>query len=246
MRSPLHAQLTDELRRRIAAGELTVGDPLPSESALMAEFGSSRGTVRQALATLRNEGLIGGGQGRPPVVRAEASSQPFDTFLSFTAWAEQLGRTPGARTIEVAKRPATPLVADSLGLEVGTPVVELLRLRLLDGAPAMLERGAFIERVGRLLFTVDLDAGSLYGYLIDAGVAPDLARHTIDAVPADSADAELLGIAAGSPLLRERRIATSADGEPIESATDLYRPDRVSFTVVNARTARSPLVRTVS
>ncbi|HZX08240.1 UTRA domain-containing protein [Kribbella sp.] len=45
------------------------------------------------------------------------------------------------------------MVADALGLEVGTPVVGLLRLRLLDGEPARLERGAFIERLGRLLFT---------------------------------------------------------------------------------------------
>ncbi|MFC7616496.1 hypothetical protein ACFQV2_26535 [Actinokineospora soli] len=65
-----------------------------------------RGTVRQALAALRHEGLIGGGQGKPPVVRETAVAQPFETFLSFTRWAKQIGREPGQRTVEIARRGA--------------------------------------------------------------------------------------------------------------------------------------------
>ena len=233
----LHQRIGDELRRRIFDGELVVGDAVPSEAQLAAEFGASRGTVRQALAGLRGEGLIGGGRGRPPVVRSAVASQPFGTLLSFTSWARQLGRVPGQRTIELARRGAGEVAADALDLAPGDPVVEVLRLRLLDGRPAMLERATFVEDVGRLLFELDPDAGSIYAHLTEQGVDLAGARHTFDAVAAGATDAELLGIAAGAPLLRERRRAVSSSGQPLEYGDDRYRPDVVTFTVENARDA---------
>src|SRR5262245_57667102 len=168
--APLHRQVADGLRRRIATGALAVGDSLPSEAQLCAAYGVSRGTVRQALATLRAEGAIGGGQGKPPVVRARPIAQPFETLLSFSAWALALGRTPGQRTVEIARRAASPEAADGLGLDEGEFVVQVLRLRLLDGIPAMIERTSFAERVGRLLFDFDPDSGSLYQHLTEQGV----------------------------------------------------------------------------
>jgi GntR family transcriptional regulator len=232
----LHRRIGDELRRRIFDGELAVGDAVPSESQLAEDFGASRGTVRQALAGLRIEGLIGGGRGRPPVVRSTVAAQPFDTFLSFTAWARGLGRTPGQRTVEVARRAVGEEAADVLDLAPGDPVVEVLRLRLLDGQPAMLERATFVEPVGRLLFEFDPDAGSIYAYLTSRGVDLAAARHTFDAVASGPVDAEHLGVTVGAPLLRERRRTTTAGGEPLEYGDDRYLPGVVTFTIDNTRT----------
>lgn len=239
----LHAQVADALRSRILTGALPTGSTLPSEARLCAEFSASRGTIRNALATLRHEGLIGGGQGRPPTVRDSAATQPFETFMSFTAWAEQIGRTPGQRTIEVARRGAQPHAADALGIEVGTPVVDVLRLRLLDDQPAMLERSSFVEEVGRLLFDFDPDSGSIYAYLTAQGADLHAARHTIDAVGADAADAEYLELDLGSPLLRERRRAVSTEGRVLEYGDDRYRPDRVTFTIDNAQPTSAGVTR---
>ncbi|MFI7530310.1 FadR/GntR family transcriptional regulator [Nocardia salmonicida] len=47
-----------ELRRRIITGELAVGDPLPTESALMEHFDVSRPTLREAFRILESESLI--------------------------------------------------------------------------------------------------------------------------------------------------------------------------------------------
>ena len=66
---PRYQQVADELRRRIHAGALPSGAPLPSESSLMAEFSASRGTVRQAVALLRSEGLVITEKGRGTYVR---------------------------------------------------------------------------------------------------------------------------------------------------------------------------------
>jgi len=235
MSMPIHARVADELRGRIERGELVSGATLPSEARLCEEFGASRGTIRSALAALRREGLIEGSQGRSPVVRDAVASQPFENLLSFTAWAEQLGRRPGQRTIEVARRAVSGLAAHELGLEPGTLGVDILRVRLLDGEPVMVERATFVEPVGRLLFDFDTDSGSIYAHLTAEGIDLRSARHTFDAVPAGDLDSELLGVPVGAPLLRERRRATSADGTPLEYGDDRYRPDRVTFTIDNSR-----------
>jgi len=243
MSMPIHARLADELRGRIERGELVPGAALPSEARLCEEFGASRGTIRSALAALRREGLIEGGQGRSPVVSGAVASQPFESLLSFTAWAEQLGRRPGQRTIEVARRAVSGLAAHELALEPGTLGVDILRVRLLDGEPVMVERATFVEPVGRLLFDFDTDSGSIYAHLTAEGVDLRSARHTFDAVPACELDSELLGVPLVAPLLRERRRAISADGTPLEYGDDRYRPDRVTFTIDNSRSTSVGLPR---
>lgn len=243
MTEPRHAALARELRRRIAHGELAQGAPLPSEATLGAEFGVARGTVRQALSTLRVEGVVAGGRGRPPVVRTGPAPQRFETFMSFTRFAVEAGHVPGQRTLEVARRGADEVAASALDLPVGAPVVQVLRLRLLDGCPAMLERSTFVLEVGRHLFAVDTDAGSIYAALTERGADLHAARHVVDAVAADADDARLLEVDTGAALLRETRRVTTAEGVPLEHAQDLYRPDRVTFTIDNSVGARPAVVR---
>ncbi|MBO1330590.1 GntR family transcriptional regulator [Streptomyces sp. VRA16 Mangrove soil] len=230
---PLHQRLGAEFRRRIEAGEWPEGQPVPSEAQLCEEFGTSRGPVRQALAQLRAEGHLVGGRGRPPVARRVTPSQPFASLMSFTQWARSIGREPGQYTVEVARRRAGPDTAARLGLDEGAPVVDLVRLRHLDGVPAMVERSTFVLEAGAHLFAVDPDAGSVYEALIARGVDLHHARHTIDAIAADPEDAELLDVAIGHPLLRVRRLAYTGDGTPVEYADDRYLPSMATFTIEN-------------
>lgn len=221
-----------------------MGAPVPSEAELCLQWRGSRGPVRQALATLRAEGLISGGRGKPPTVRRREVAQPFDSFVSFSRWAQMLGLPPGQHTVEIARRRATAEVADRLDLDAGEPVVQLLRQRLLGGEPVMVERTTFVRVWGDLLFEHDPDDGSIYEHLIGQGLQVGVARHTIDAVKADADDRDLLGVDLGDPLLREVRIAYTSDGEAFEFSDDRYRPDRVTFTIDNAPEGRPLFGRT--
>jgi GntR family transcriptional regulator len=233
---PRHTLVAGELRQRIIRRDYQIGESLPTESALCAEFGVSRGPVRQALATLKNEGLIRLSQGKPAVVRSHDATQTLDTFTPFTQWAQRNGRTPGSRTVEVARRRASEPAQVALDLTGPDFVVEVLRVRLLDGEPAMIERSTFIDAVGSLLFDFDTDSGSMTDYLAGRGVYFDSMEHVLDAVAAGEVDAANLGIDAGSPLLRERRTSRDQDGRVFEFADDRYRPDLVAFSIVNAKT----------
>jgi DNA-binding GntR family transcriptional regulator len=67
--TPLYVQLADILRGMITSGELRPRALLPSESYLQQEQGVSRGTVRMAVAILRDEGLVVTIGGRGTFVR---------------------------------------------------------------------------------------------------------------------------------------------------------------------------------
>lgn len=230
---PRHAAIAQALRNSIRTGELAPGSPLPSEARLSERFNVSRGTVRHALATLRSEGLVEGGRGRVPVVRLPGLSQSFDQLVSFSMWAQQLGHQPSARTLELARRPADAESAEQLGIPVGSPVFQYKRVRLLDGAPMMVERTTMIESVGRLLLDCDLDSGSVYEQLGDRGIEFAEAHQTISAIGAGGEDAQLLGVARRSPMLEVRRRALDPSGTALEWARDRYRGDAFEITIHN-------------
>ena len=70
---PLYTQLADILRGMITSGEFQPRSPLPSESYLQQEQGVSRGTVRMAIAILRDEGLVVTISGRGTFVKTRDS-----------------------------------------------------------------------------------------------------------------------------------------------------------------------------
>jgi GntR family transcriptional regulator len=226
-----HQRIATDLRDQIASGALAPGGALASEADLQAQFGVSRGTVRQALATLRAEGLISGTRGRRAVVARPALSQSFDQMVSFSAWARRSGRLPSARTLELSRRPCPPELAPLLNLDAGAPVFQYTRLRLLDGEPAMVEHGTFVEIVGRLLLDFDLDTGSVYEQLSARGVALAEADQQISAVGASAELAQLLAIPRRSPVLSVRRRVFDAAGVPVEFSADSYRGDIFNITV---------------
>ena len=61
---PRYRAIAEELKQRVESGVIPPGALLPTESALTAEFRAARGTVRQAIASLREAGLVATEHGR--------------------------------------------------------------------------------------------------------------------------------------------------------------------------------------
>ena len=231
---PAHVRLASALRDTIASGELLPGDTLPGDAALMDATGLARGTVRQAVATLRAEGLVQTRQGARTSVLQRPRLQPFSELLSFTAWAQQQGATPGARMVELVRRTVDPAVATELRIGTTDLVWTMVRVRLLDGVPVMVEHAAYPEHIGVLLVDADLEAGSVYAALAEHGVEVASGHHRISAIAAEAADAELLRARPGTPLLRQERTVFASDGTPIEHSDDRWRGDSIVLDAVNS------------
>jgi DNA-binding FadR family transcriptional regulator len=77
MRPKLGERVADQLRERIQKGDFAPGAQLPTENALVEQFGVSRTVIREAISSLRVDGLVKAHQGRGVFVCEDISQQPF-------------------------------------------------------------------------------------------------------------------------------------------------------------------------
>jgi GntR family transcriptional regulator len=153
------------------------------------------------------------------------------------------GLTPGSRDIDRRTAPATAHLARSLGIEPGSPVHVIERLRTANGIPMAVERSHIPEAVAPGLADESLADRSLYDVLAQRyGLLLDSGEQTIEAGIVDPADATLLELPGGSAvlLLQRRSFAT---GTPVELALSTYRADRYQLHVALDVPRPTPRVR---
>lgn len=220
---PKYFQLREILLDQIER-ELTVDAPIPSERELSQRHGLSRMTVRQAVDHLVAEGRLYRVPGKGTFVARPKIDMPLG-LTSFTEDMRARGHAPGARDLARRTVPAPGTVARQLGVEPHTPVHVIERLRIADGTPMAIERSHLPAALAPDLLAEPLD-GSLYAVLRDRyGVVLDSGEQIIGAGIADSGDAGLLDLPAGSAvLLLERR--SYATGRAVEYTVSTYRADR--------------------
>jgi GntR family transcriptional regulator len=239
---PAYAQIEDRLAEAIAGGHLGPGDRLPPERTLAERFGVSRMTLRQALDSLEQRGLLLRTRGRKggTFVAEPKIERDLTTVAGLTQQLRRQGHQAGARVLSATSGASGRRTADALALMPGDEVYEVVRLRLSDGAPLALERSLFpaVRFPGLLERTLD---GSLYELLEEQySERPTRAVERIEPVVADAREAEILHVAVGSPLMLVERIAYDASGTPIEYARDLFRGDRTRVLVESSLATARP------
>src|SRR5271166_4933044 len=216
-----YRKVAEDIKAAIAAGGYAAGTRLPSEHELAERYSASRGTIRQAFAALRADGVIASRRGARRVVVGGPRVQSFGELLSFSRWARAMGELPGGRVVAMQRRPAKPTEAERLAIPSGAQVYHLTRVRLLSGNPVMIERGTYPDRVGMLVAGMDLEQESITERLEELGVV-------------FAEDARLLGVRPRVPMLRERRLTTDQAGVPVEWSDDRYLGGAVAFSMRNS------------
>ncbi|MFD6999770.1 GntR family transcriptional regulator [Streptomyces mirabilis] len=113
-------EIADVLRDRIRAGDLKAGDRLPTQAELAEEFGVERGTVRQALRALQDDGLLSNvSKGSPPRIAEPPASDRNEPQTTMVGLAPRLADAFSARHVRVD---AACLTAETLMLALGEPV----------------------------------------------------------------------------------------------------------------------------
>lgn len=222
------------LEGRIRAGEYPPGRPLPAVSCLAREFGVARGTVERALVRLETDARLVSHHGQHWHAHGATRLQSLGV-RSFAQWAVASGLRPGGRFVDVARGRATTLEARELGERPGNPVLRVVRVRSLDGSPAMVEHTVFPGWLAGVIESLPSDAPSIVDVVeAEVGIRLAHAEHRIEAIAASAMDGRLLGVRRGSPLLRVVRIARFADGRTFEFSDDRYLPGVVSFSLVTS------------
>ena len=229
---PLYRRIEADLRDRIRSGTLEPGAQVPPEPEMMAEYGVSRATVRQALVGLVGEGLLEIRRGLGTFVTVPRVEHTIGGFYSFSREIERHGLQPGTRVLELRKEPAGEVVAEALGIAVRTEVVALRRLRLAGADPIVVETSHLPARRFPGLETVDFSRVRLYDTLMNVyGCRPTRARETFEPVLLTADEATLLGQRRDQPALRVERIAFDQDDLPIEFCRSTVRGDRYRYSV---------------
>lgn len=221
---PEYRRIRDALRIQLENGDLKPGDRIPTERELCARYGVAHMTVRHAIDGLVRDGLLVRRRGSGTyVVHNRAVSRSINRLQSFT---DDVGpSSSGAKVLVQAEVEAPAEVAELLELPEGSRVVELTRLRTVDGEPAAVNQVWVPLRVAPNLVNEDMNDRSLYAYLASIGAGPERAEQRIYAVAADTERARLLGVKPGSPVLVSERVSRDAQNSPVEVAHTWSRPD---------------------
>lgn len=227
---PKHHQLAEFLRRTIRAGNLKPGDQVPTEEKLCARHGVSRGTVRQALDTLAQEGLLSREPGRGTFVRSDGAQFPHFTLANFVEDMRRQGFEPLTRVLRCRIIPAPLEVQKRLRLRPRTPVFHIERLRLANDRPVLFETRYLAERLCPELIKHNLEKESIHDLLTRRYNVPmTRAIHTIEVRLLSHPEAKLLEVSPGTPAFFVDRLTYTIGDRPAVWYQALYRGDEYHF-----------------
>ncbi|MGI8484074.1 MAG: GntR family transcriptional regulator, partial [Thermomicrobiales bacterium] len=202
----LHSQLSELLRAAIQAGELRPGDPIPSEHQLCKTYGVSRPTVRRAIETLVVDGLLVKRQGMGTFVAKLKLLQPEGRVIGFSERMRRNGLVPSSRILEhlvLPGRVADPAALRALDVSPADSVVRLVRLRLANGEPVLLETIHLPLARFPALESIDFEQESLYSVLlVRYGANISYIRESLEPVILTAHEAALLWTQPGPPGMR--------------------------------------------
>lgn len=225
VRAIRYRDIAADLRRRLAEGEYHPGRVLPSESELSGSYNASRVTIRKALEELRAEGLVDARQGFGWFVAGPTVRQPLARLGTIEAQLEAEGRRSERRILEFAfVRPPEPVRA-TLGVD---KALKVSRLNLADGEPFARVTVWCPEVLGAELSRTQVQDRSFYELL---PVAFGGATQTIGADACSEADAELLDVPVGSPVLVCRRVTSDEGGSAVLIGDYVFPAHRTEFIV---------------
>ncbi|EFG10091.1 GntR family transcriptional regulator [Streptomyces clavuligerus] len=224
---PLYYQLSQQLESAIERGVLTPGSLLGNEIELAGRLGLSRPTVRQAIQSLVDKGLLVRRRGVGTQVVHSQVRRPLE-LSSLYDDLEAAGQRPATVVLRNTTAAADVAVAAALGVAEGSEVLLVERLRYAHGEPMAL----LTNHLPTGLFDCDseaLEATGLYRLMRAAGVTLHSARQSVGARAAAPEEAGRLGEEPGAPLLTMERTTFDDTGRAVEYGSHLYRASRYSF-----------------
>ena len=224
---PAYEQVKEWIRGHIASGQWRPGDPVPSESALMARFGISRMTVNRALRELAGEGLVLRVQGSGTTVAQLHRISSRLTIRDIHEEVVERGHVHGTRVLLVAKEKATAQLARSFGVRTGAGVFHTVLVHLESGVPIQYEDRYVNPAAAPGYLDVDFTQVSPTLHLLRNAPLTE-ASYSIEACRPTEDEARQLGISKSEPCLVMTR-RTVSGGNVASVARLVYPGTRYSF-----------------
>lgn len=226
---PVYYQLKTIISKMIADGEYAEGSMIPSERELGDTLGISRMTVRQALNSLVNDGILYREKGRGTFVAKIKIEQK--NVMSFSELVSARGMSPSTRVLYFQKEEALDEIRELLELKENKYVYNIKRLRLANNIPVGIEQ-AFIPEVHCPgLEKFDL-AQSLYRLIREEyRHSVSYVDNVIESSKPDRQEKELLDIKNNVPVLRVAGVNYTESDLKLFYERSVYRSDEYKYNV---------------
>ena len=242
---PIYLQLLDIIARQIGDGKLEPGDMLPSENEFCEAYHISRTTVRQALRELEEQGLITRKRGLGTYVTEPKVSRHLGNLYSFTDDMKKLGMTPSSKIMSyrLVDRADCLLPMQRFQSE---RLIEVVRLRLADGRPMLIERTYLPVDLCPDLSWERLETSALYTILSEHyGLQLYKAVETYEAVVLNKEESQALQCEQGQPAFLLKCSTWDAELRLIEYTVSVMPSSRSKFEITmyhdSVEIARKPL-----
>jgi GntR family phosphonate transport system transcriptional regulator len=231
----LWRQVADGIERGIANGTYVAGEKLPGETEIAETYRVNRHTVRRALATLAERGLVRAERGSGTYVEASRRiAYPLHSRTRFSEIVGAGGHEPRGQLIDTAGDVATRELARELGLKTGAPLIRIESVRSADRTPICISTNWLSAELFPDAGEVFAATRSMTRMLAHYGVR-DYRRATtrITAAIADATDATHLDLPLGRPVLVVDATDVDLSGKPLVTKRSRFAAERVEFLVEN-------------
>lgn len=227
-----YRQIYEVLKGRVEDGTYPAGHLLPSEHALIGEFGCSRNTVRRAIGELVREGYVQTRQGwgvcsiYHPI---EAASYTMNLIESFAESSRRMGRFSATRVVQFSLCTADAALARATGFEEGTELFYLQRVHDVDGVPRIFNHNYF-RRDCMPGLSPAIAEGSIYRYLEqELHMAIVTGKRTITVERATPLDEQYLDLEGYNCLAVVSNQVYNSDGVMFEYTQSRHHPKVFRF-----------------
>ena len=227
-----------DLKEKIETEAFAYQEMLPSEHALIAEYGCSRNTVRRAIAELTADGYVQPLHGKgvrnifQPIHQAAFTVGGIESFRESAA---RNRRTPFTRVLQFAEIPADEKIEKRTGFPKGTELYYIQRLRFLNGEPLILDHNYFLKALVPGL-TIEIAENSVYDYLEKTlGLTISTSRRTLTVERVTQIDEKYIDLNGYNCMAVISSQTFNDDGIQFEFTQSRHRPDYCRFQDVASR-----------
>ncbi|WP_461216022.1 GntR family transcriptional regulator [Lacticaseibacillus sp. GG6-2] len=231
MESPIYIQIHNKIRQDIEANKWQIGDRIPSERELAATFNVSRMTLRQAIQTLVDEGILERRIGAGTFVANQKVQEKVSGVTSFTDVMIAQGKKPSSKTISYHIAKPSLSESEKLHLGDGAQVLRMERIRYGDAVPISFEVATVPYDLIKAFSKSEVTKSLYHTLEAKGGYVLGGAQQTVSAMLASERIAEYLEVKRGSAILRLRQISFLQDGRPFEYVRTQYVADRFEFVL---------------
>lgn len=227
-----YEQIAEHLRSEINELRFEPGDKLPSEKRLCDYFSVSRITVRQALKSLENDGLIYKKQGLGAFVSEERKGPNLVHLTDFSEDMRRAGYNSSSKLVRFKKVDPILEVNSILEIPPKNPLMQIDRIRLAEGKAVAFDITWMPPSYGQLLMDEDLTEHTIYEILEDKYSIPIIAgMYKFTACNADEYIAKHLGLDEGTALMRIDRCSRTTGDKKVYFQKRYHNPDYISYNI---------------